>query len=98
MLCLTVRFTTLPGGMSTFLPLMRKQAKTSVEIEPGCLRFEVWTDPDRPDQVWLHEIYADRAALDTHLQSDHFRDFDAAVAPVVAAKAVEVWARPEAGL
>jgi (4S)-4-hydroxy-5-phosphonooxypentane-2,3-dione isomerase len=97
MVCLTVRFVVVTGAMAKFLPLMRKQAETSAAAEPGCLRFEVWTDPDRPDQVWLHEVYADRAALEAHLQSDHFHAFDAAVTPMVAAKAVEMWTRAEAG-
>ncbi|MEM7522936.1 MAG: antibiotic biosynthesis monooxygenase [Pseudomonadota bacterium] len=38
--------------------------------------------------MFLYEVYDDAAAFDAHLASDHFKDFDAAVAPMVAAKTV----------
>jgi quinol monooxygenase YgiN len=39
----------------------------------------------------LYEIYDDAPAFDRHLASDHFRDFDAVVAPWVRTKKVETW-------
>ena len=97
MYCVTVRFEIRPERMQDFMPLMRAQARTSLSEEPGCHRFEVWTDPDRPAQVWLHEVYADRAAFDRHLATPHVATFDAAVAPLIIGKAVETWSVAEAG-
>jgi quinol monooxygenase YgiN len=65
-----------------FLERMREQARTSLDLEPGCLRFDVWSDSDSPTTVFLYEIYADAAA------------FDAAVAGMVAAKSVVTYDRP----
>ncbi len=86
-----VRFRIMPGDMVAFLPLMLANAETSLSAEPGCTRFDVLTDPDHPDEVFLYEIYDDRAAFDAHLASQHFRDFDAAVAAMIAEKTVETW-------
>ena len=97
MYCVTVRFELPAARLAAFLPMMRQQAETSAREEAGCRRFEVWTDPDRPGQVWLHEVYADRAAFDAHLASPHFAAFDAATAGLVSAKKVETWAVAEAG-
>jgi (4S)-4-hydroxy-5-phosphonooxypentane-2,3-dione isomerase len=39
------------------------------------------------------EVYDDRAAFDAHLAAAHFKRFDAAVAPMVASKAVRILRR-----
>lgn len=92
MYAVTVTFTIAPDRMQDFLPLMLANAETSLADEPGCRQFDVCTDPDLPDQLFLYEIYDDRAAFDAHLQSDHFRSFDAQVAGMIADKAVRCWA------
>ncbi|MGI9463684.1 MAG: putative quinol monooxygenase, partial [Aestuariivirgaceae bacterium] len=56
-----------------------------------CRRFDVCTDPDRPERVFLYEIYDDRAAFDAHLASDHFKAFDAEVVPITLDKVVGTW-------
>ncbi|MEM9129304.1 MAG: putative quinol monooxygenase [Pseudomonadota bacterium] len=86
-----VRFQVKPDHMSTFLQLIRENSETSLAEEPGCSRFDVLTDPDRPNQVFLYEIYNDRAAFDLHLTSDHFKQFDSAVIDMVINKQVELW-------
>lgn len=88
MYAVTVRFQIKPGQMQAFLPLMIQNARTSRETEPGCQQFDVCKDGDT---VFLYEIYDDRAAFDVHLQSDHFKSFDAAVADLVANKEVAVF-------
>lgn len=92
MYAVTVTFTIAPGRMRNFLPLIQANARTSLEDEPGCQRFDVCTDPDLADQVFLYELYDDRAAFDAHLQSAHFRGFDAEVAGMIADKAVRCFA------
>lgn len=93
MYCVTVNFTLRPGTRAAFMERMRQQAAESLEREPGCRVFDVWTDEDREDQIFLYEVYDDRAAFDAHLDSSHFRSFDAEVADMVAAKEVQTWSR-----
>lgn len=93
MFAVTVTFTVKPGRMPEFLPLMRIQARTSLEREPGCRQFDICTDADAPEAVFLYEIYDDAAAFRLHLDTAHFKTFDAAVAEMVAEKRVRTWHR-----
>jgi len=92
MFVITVTFTIHPGEMGRFIPLMRAQARQSLELEEGCLRFDVCTEAKSdPARVFLYEIYSDAAAFDQHLASAHFQQFDSAVAELVQAKEVQSW-------
>ncbi|MEM6589737.1 MAG: putative quinol monooxygenase [Pseudomonadota bacterium] len=93
MFVVTVTFDILKDRMAAFLPLMLQNAQTSLSHEPGCLRFDVCTDESRPSEVFLYEIYADAAAFDTHLQSPHFKTFDAQTATMIASKTVKTYAQ-----
>ena len=88
-----VTFKIKPDQYSAFLPLMHANARASVTVEDGCHQFDVATDPDHPNEVFLYEIYEDRAAFDAHLASSHFKDFDERVADMIAAKDVRTYAQ-----
>lgn len=77
--------------MEAFMPMMLGNAKTSLSEEPGCLQFDVLTDPSRPDEVFLYELYSSRAAFDAHLASSHFLAFDQAVADMIEDKLVKTY-------
>ena len=83
-----VDFRLKPGVKSAFRRLIDDNARASCRDEPGCRRFDVMESPSEADRIVLYEIYDDRAAFDAHLATAHFKRFDAAVAPIVASKAV----------
>ena len=91
MYAVCVTFELKPGSAAAFMPLMLANAQSSLAVEEGCRQFDVATDPTRPDQVFLYEIYEDRAAFDAHLASDHFKEFDAAISDLIAHKTVTTW-------
>lgn len=95
MFCVTVHFSLQAGAEQRFLPMVRDNARRSLEDEPGCRRFDVCHEPSQPTQVFLYELYDDRAAFDAHLATPHFKAFDAACRDLVAGKEVatysEVW-------
>lgn len=93
MYVVTVRFTLAPGSAEAFMPLIFAQAKNSLELEPECHQFDVCVDPADPAMVFLYEIYGDEAAFHVHLASDHFKQFDAAVADFVSDKHVACFHR-----
>ncbi|MEM1273322.1 MAG: putative quinol monooxygenase [Pseudomonadota bacterium] len=86
-----VRFEIKADSLEAFMPLVVANARSSLREEPGCERFDVVTDPDRPCHVLLYEVYKDPAAFAIHLHSAHFEHFDIAVADMVADKSVETW-------
>lgn len=80
-----------PAHSAAFLPLMEQNARASLADEPGCHRFDICTDPDRPNDVFLYELYSDAAAFAAHLDSPHFKDFDAATAQMITDKQVATY-------
>ena len=93
MYAVVVTFRIKAGEMDAFLPLMTENASTSLADETGCHRFDVCTDSTRANEVFLYELYTDRAAFDAHLASAHFRAFDQRVANMVADKSVSTYDR-----
>jgi quinol monooxygenase YgiN len=91
MFIVTVMFNLKPGSAAAFMPAMRRQARLSVERERGCHLFDVCVDLESDTRVFLYEHYSNRASFDAHLESAHFLEFDAAVAPLVQAKQVDFW-------
>ena len=88
MYVVTVSFEIIPGQVDSFLPLIVKNARASRDLEPGCQQFDVCR---RGDEVFLYEVYDDRAAFDAHLGTDHFRAFDAEVADMISSKSVTLF-------
>ena len=91
MYAVTVIFKLVPGGAEAFMPLILENARRSLTDEPGCLRFDVCTDPAFPDEVFLYEIYYNRDAFDHHLQTVHFQTLEPASASLVSAKDVRTY-------
>jgi len=91
MFAVTVTFQIKDKKMAEFVPAMIENARTSLADEEECHRFDVCTDRDRPDEVFLYELYTNRAAFDDHLQSAHFKAFDSAVASLIARKDVRCY-------
>lgn len=91
MYAVCVTFQIKPEHMTDFMPLMVRNAETSLLAEGGCRQFDVLTDAEKPGIVFLYELYTDRAAFNLHLRSAHFKTFDAAVADMIAAKDVQTW-------
>ncbi|MEM7440043.1 MAG: putative quinol monooxygenase [Pseudomonadota bacterium] len=91
MFAVVVTFMIKDGAMAAFLPAMVENARTTLAEEPGCHRFDVCTDSQRPNEVFLYELYIDRAAFDAHLESSHFKSFDGLVATMVHDKKVRTY-------
>jgi quinol monooxygenase YgiN len=83
-----VDFTLAPGSRPAFRKLIDRNARDSSTKERGCRRFDVLEPAGEPDRVLLYEIYDDRVAFDAHLQSDHFRRFNADSNALVTRKSI----------
>jgi quinol monooxygenase YgiN len=85
---ITVAFDLHEGAMHEFLPMILENANRSLTIEPGCERFDVLVPKDSSNQVFLYEIYGDKAAFGEHLRARHFLDFNRASARLVKDKKI----------
>lgn len=93
MYAVTVRFRLVPGGAADFMPLVLQNARRSLTEEPGCLRFDVCTDPARPDEVFLYELYYSRDMFNRHLETRHFAEFEGAAGELIAEKDIRTFAQ-----
>lgn len=83
-----VEFILHDDAVDRFMPLMLNNAKSSLEAEPGCERFDVLHVAGRPQHIVLYELYRDRAAFQEHLKTRHFVEFNAATASLIREKKV----------
>ncbi|KNG93304.1 putative quinol monooxygenase [Pseudaestuariivita atlantica] len=88
MYAVCVTFRVRADAVDAFLPRMLANAETSLATEAGCHQFDVCREGN---EVFLYELYADRAAFDAHLDTAHFRDFDAATADMIEEKTVKTY-------
>lgn len=90
---ITVSFELEEGAAERFHHLVAENARQSVALEPGCLRFDVLTplDGTKGREVLLYEIYADQGAFDVHLASAHFKSFDEQTRMLVRRKTVRAF-------
>jgi (4S)-4-hydroxy-5-phosphonooxypentane-2,3-dione isomerase len=44
----------------------------AVNQEPGCLRFNVFQNRDNPTELYLYEVYVNKAAFEYHTRTPHF--------------------------
>ena len=93
MFAVTVTFTVKPGHEAAFLERVKRQAAESLSRETDCLQFDVCHPAEGAATVFLYEIYRDEAAFKAHLETSHFKDFDAEAGPWLAAKEVRTWLR-----
>jgi (4S)-4-hydroxy-5-phosphonooxypentane-2,3-dione isomerase len=94
MLIITVRIVVKEQHLAAFNHRMRRQARESLEREPGCRRFDIGADIADPRKVILYEIYDDAPAFDVHLASGHFQAFNNDTQDWIESKAVERWDGP----
>jgi quinol monooxygenase YgiN len=89
-----VTFTIKAEYRADFSAAMLANAADSLALERGCRVFEVCEGKDG-SQIFLYEVYDDKAAFDAHLATDHFRMFDKTVAAWVSDKRVMTYNRLE---
>lgn len=91
MYVVTVEFEIKRDRVDAFMHKMMENARSSLDIEEGCLHFDVCQNAKDASKVFLYEIYTDRAAFEVHLSSEHFVGFDQTVSSIISAKSVNTW-------
>ena len=72
-ICLTVRVAVRDGHAdeaAAHLRILREETRR----EPGNIAYDVYRSTETPNVFFLHERYADQAALDAHRASPHFAE------------------------
>ena len=83
MYVVTVHFHVKPEHVTAFQAAMLVNARSSVEKEPGCRRFDVTVDEKDPAHFFLFEVYDDEAAFQKHMTMDHFATVNRVIEPFI---------------
>ncbi|MBI2562107.1 MAG: antibiotic biosynthesis monooxygenase [candidate division NC10 bacterium] len=83
MYVIVAEFKIRPEAIGRFGPLIDRQAKESVELEPACHQFDVCQSEGDPAHFLLYEIYDDKAAFERHRGLPHTAKFLEDVTPMI---------------
>ena len=72
-----------PAQQDAFDARARRHSADSQANEEGCLMFQVNTVEDNPNRYVMFEIYVDKAAIETHMNSAHMTAFRSDTADMV---------------
>lgn len=70
-----------PPNKDACIALLEAQIKPS-RAEPGCIRFEVFQQVDRPNHFSMVENWSSQATYDAHIVSAHTRSFRRQLTPL----------------
>ena len=83
-----VQLTVRPELLEEFQAALLHNARESLAIDPGCLRFDVSQHADDSQRWILHEVYTNPEAHAAHRQSPHFLAYNAVAERAVLEKTV----------
>jgi quinol monooxygenase YgiN len=72
-----------PAQLEAYRTLLAEEIEASVAREPGVLMLHAVAERERPEQIRILEVYADRAAYEAHLMTPHFLKYKEGTAGMV---------------
>ncbi|WP_082960110.1 putative quinol monooxygenase [Maribacter hydrothermalis] len=72
-----------PAFLKEYLEILKIESEASVRLEPGVICIYPMFEKERPNEIRLLEIYADKAAYESHLKSPHFIEYKTSTANMV---------------
>ena len=69
------KITVDPTRLDAYNAFLKEEIEASMRLEPGVLTLYATAEKDAPHRVTILEIYADRAAYESHLQTPHFQKY-----------------------
>jgi len=61
----------LADKVDDFIEAVKLDGVGSTNLEPGCLRFDVYQDTSDPTKLWLYEVYVNPEAFQFHTTTPH---------------------------
>jgi quinol monooxygenase YgiN len=74
-----------PAELEVYRRLLAEEIEASVAKEPGVLMLHAVAERERPEQIRILEVYADREAYEAHLRTPHFLKYKEGTAGMVQA-------------
>ena len=64
-----------PARLDEYNAILKEESEASVRLEPGVISIFPMYQREHPTEVRILEIYASRAAYQSHIQSPHFQSY-----------------------
>jgi len=65
----------VPSSLEEYKAILKEEAAASVRLEPGVIAIFPMYQNEHPTQVRILELYANREAYESHLQTSHFHRY-----------------------
>ena len=89
----------VPEYLDEYEAILKKESAASVRLEPGVVSIFPMAQQEHSAQIRILEIYASRAAYESHLQTPHFQEYKATTLRMVKSlKLIEMRALDEASM
>jgi quinol monooxygenase YgiN len=72
-----------PNYIDEYISILQEESKASVKLEPGVISIYPMFQKDKPNQIRILEIYADKKAYESHLQTPHFKHYKSSTLKMV---------------
>ena len=69
------KITVDPAQLDAYNAFLKEEIEASMRLEPGVLTLYATAEKEAPHKVTILEIYADRTAYESHLQTPHFQKY-----------------------
>lgn len=69
------KITVDPAQLDAYNTFLKEEIEASMRLEPGVLTLYATAEKEAPHKVTILEIYADRTAYESHLQTPHFQKY-----------------------
>ena len=69
------KITVDPAQLDAYNAFLTEEIEASIRLEPGVLTLYATAEKEAPHKVTILEIYADRTAYESHLQTPHFQKY-----------------------
>ena len=64
-----------PEYLDEYLSILKEESKASVELEPGVISIYPMYQKENPTEIRILEIYEDKKAYESHLETPHFKHY-----------------------
>ena len=81
---LVVHLQAKPDQVDQFMEMALENAAAARSTEPGCQQFDVLVDPDDRTKIAFYEVYDNKQAFETHLETPHFKKYFENALPLLA--------------
>ncbi len=69
--------------LDEYLAILKEESEASIRLEPGVICIYPMFEKERPTEIRLLEVYANKAAYEIHLKSPHFIEYKTRTANMV---------------